>query len=62
MKSLTGKIMMAVIILSCGFVMQVEQSEKTHQRRQYRDLDRTEIAANLPAPQPRQPQTQRAGW
>ena len=29
MKRFPGKIVMAAIILSCGFVMQVEQSEQT---------------------------------
>lgn len=62
MKSLTGKIMMAVIILSCGFVMQVEQSEKTHLQREYRDVARTEVAANLAAPPHRLRQGARAGW
>ncbi len=32
MKAFPAKLIMVVIILSCGFVMQVEQSEKTHQK------------------------------
>jgi len=38
MKRFPGKIVMAAIILSCGFVMQVEQSERTrpHQPEQER--------------------------
>lgn len=38
MKRFPGKIVMAAIILSCGFVMQVEQSErvKSHQPDQER--------------------------
>lgn len=33
MKAFPAKLIMAVIILSCGFVMQSEQSEKARQKR-----------------------------
>lgn len=32
MKAFPAKLIMAVIILSCGFVMQAEQSEKARQK------------------------------
>lgn len=32
MKAFPAKLVMAAIILSCGFVMQVEQSEKARQK------------------------------
>ncbi|WP_136524220.1 hypothetical protein [Geomonas ferrireducens] len=32
MKAFPAKLIMAAIILSCGFVMQAEQSEKAHQK------------------------------
>lgn len=42
MKAFPAKLIMVAIILSCGFVMQAEQSEKTRQKQ---DSDLHNVAA-----------------
>lgn len=48
MKRFPGKLVMAVIILSCGFVMQAEQSERANLRQADRQLDSRDAAINAP--------------
>ncbi|MBU5635538.1 hypothetical protein KOM00_02200 [Geomonas sp. Red69] len=62
MKSFPCKIVMAVIILSCGFVMQIEQSEKVQQRQRNQQINNPEIAASLAAAQDRLHQGGRSSW
>ncbi|QWV93382.1 hypothetical protein KP004_19800 [Geomonas oryzisoli] len=62
MKSFPCKIVMAAIILSCGFVMQIEQSEKVQQRQRNQQITNPEIAANLAAVQDRLHQSGRLSW
>ena len=46
MKRFPGKIVMAAIILSCGFVMQVEQSERARPHRAEQETLNREVAFN----------------
>ncbi|MBJ6798668.1 hypothetical protein [Geomonas propionica] len=62
MKSFPCKIVMAAIILSCGFVMQIEQSEKTQHRERNHQITNPEVAANLAAVQDRLHQSGRPSW
>ncbi|QXE90007.1 hypothetical protein [Geomonas subterranea] len=62
MKSFPCKIVMAAIILSCGFVMQFEQSEKPRQRQRNQQLTNPQIADNLAAVQERLHQGGRPSW
>ncbi|WP_224984015.1 hypothetical protein [Geomonas agri] len=62
MKSFPCKIVMATIILSCGFVMQIEQSEKVQHRERNHQIPNPEAAANLAAVQDRLHQSDRPSW
>jgi hypothetical protein len=63
MKRFPGKVVMAAIILSCGFVMQAEQSERSHQRQEAREMVNPEPTASLAAAQRKvELQSQRASW
>lgn len=46
MKRFHGKIVMAAIILSCGLVMQVEQSERSASRQADQEAIAREVALN----------------
>lgn len=48
MKRFPGKVIMAAIILSCGFVMQVEQSERTHSKQAEPAERSQDLAYNAP--------------
>ncbi|MBU5611865.1 hypothetical protein [Geomonas azotofigens] len=62
MKSFPSKIVMAAIILSCGFVMQIEQSEKVQHRERNQHITNPEVAANLAPVQDRLHQGGRPSW
>lgn len=63
MKRFPGKIVMAAIILSCGFVMQAEQSEKSHLKQGNCQIVNPESTARLVAAQREVDlQSRRASW
>ena len=48
MKRFPGKVIMAMIILSCGFVMQAEQSERESLKQASKEAHSRDMALNAP--------------
>ncbi len=61
-----GKIVMAAIILSCGFVMQAEQSERAKSNQAGPEMISRDVAFNTPQTarqtKPLETQSERGSW